>query len=231
MDRASGSALSLAPATAPRFTPEELIACYETGVFPMAEARDDPRVFLVEPEQRGVIPLERFHLPRRLARTVRAELYELRIDSAFADVVSACARTRPGRDETWINGEIEALYQALFVRGAAHSVECWAGGVLVGGLYGVSLGGAFFGESMFSEARDASKVALAHLVARLRVGGYALLDAQFMTEHLAQFGAEEIPRPQYLQRLRSALPVPADFYRLEPGAGGASVLQAISHRS
>lgn len=231
MDRQAGPALSLAPASAPRFTPEELIACYETGVFPMSEARDDPRVFLVEPEQRGVIPLDRFHLPRRLARTVRAEPYEVRIDTAFAGVLAACARTRPGRDETWINGQIEALYQALFVRGVAHSVECWAGGALVGGLYGVSLGGAFFGESMFSEARDASKVALAHLVARLRVGGYALLDAQFMTEHLAQFGAEEIARTDYLRQLKTALPLAADFYRLEPGAGGASVLQAISQRS
>lgn len=214
-----------------RFTTDDLIACYRRGVFPMADSRTDERVFLIDPERRGVIPLDRFHLPRRLARTIRADLYEVRIDTAFGEVVAECAAARPDRPETWINGPIERLYGELFARGAAHSVEAWRGDELVGGLYGVALNGAFFGESMFSTARDASKVALAHLVARLKIGGYTLLDAQFMTEHLAQFGAEEIERGEYRTRLADALSRAADFYRFTPGAGGAAVLQAISQTS
>jgi leucyl/phenylalanyl-tRNA--protein transferase len=213
------------------FTTDDLIACYRRGVFPMADSRDDPRVFLIDPEQRGVIPLDRFHVSHRLARTIRGDRFEVKIDAAFAEVVAACAAARPDRPETWINHPIERLYRDLYARGAAHSVEAWAEGDLVGGLYGVSLGGAFFGESMFSRARDASKVALAHLVARLKAGGYRLLDAQFMTEHLAQFGAEEIERAAYRARLAEALAVEGDFYRLTPGAGGAAVLQAISQTS
>jgi leucyl/phenylalanyl-tRNA---protein transferase len=201
------------------FTAEDLIACYRRGVFPMAEARDDPRVFLIDPEQRGVLPLERFHIPRRLARTVRQGHFDVRIDTAFEEVIEACAASAPDRPETWINAEIQHLYRELFVRGLAHTVECWREDRLVGGLYGVSLGGAFFGESMFSLERDASKVALVHLIRRLVVGGYTLLDAQFMTEHLAQFGAEEISRSDYRRRLLAALTEPADFYRLAPGAG------------
>lgn len=212
-------------------TIEDLILCYRRGVFPMADARDDDRVFLVDPELRGVIPLDRMHVPRRLARTVRADPFEVRIDTAFSRVVSLCAEARPDRRETWINGPIEAMYAELFLRGLAHSVECWRDEVLVGGLYGVSLGSAFFGESMFSRATDASKVALVHLAARLRIGGYLLLDAQFMTEHLAQFGAEEIPRPAYRALLSEALSVQADFYRAPPGLAGAGVLQAISQTS
>jgi leucyl/phenylalanyl-tRNA--protein transferase len=216
------------PAT---FTADELIACYRRGVFPMADARTDNRVFLIDPELRGVIPLGSFHVPRRLARTVRADPFEIRIDTAFPEVVEACAVPRTGRLETWINRPIQTLYAELFARGFAHCVEAYADGRLVGGLYGVSLGGAFFGESMFSEARDASKVALVHLAARLRVGGYTLLDAQFMTEHLEQFGAQEISRPQYRARLAAALAEPGDFYRMTPGAPGAGVLQAISQTS
>ncbi len=197
----------------------------------MADARDDDETYLIDPDRRGVIPLEGFHLSRRLARTVRAEPYEVRIDSAFAETVAACAAPRPDRPETWINAPIQAMYAELFSRGLAHSVEAWAAGRLVGGLYGVALGGAFFGESMFSVARDASKVALTHLVARLVVGRYRLLDAQFMTEHLAQFGAEEISRAQYRLRLAAALEANADFYALPPAAGGTAVLQAISHTS
>ena len=216
----------------PRFTVDDLIGCYRSGVFPMAEARDDQRVFLVDPERRGVMPLGAgFHVPRRLARTVRAQAVEVRIDTAFPQTVAACALARPGRTETWINAEIEGLYAELFARGLAHSVECWQGGVQVGGLYGVALGGAFFGESMFSDARDVSKVALVHLVARLSAGGYRLLDAQFLTDHLEQFGAEEISRADYQRRLAAALAVEGDFYRLEPCATGASVLQAISQTS
>lgn len=218
--------------TGAAFTVDDLIACYRRGVFPMADAREDERLFLVDPEQRGVIPLEAFHVPRRLARTIRADLYDVRIDTAFARTVAACALAAPGRAETWINRSIEQMYGELFLRGLAHSVECWAEGDLVGGLYGVAIGGAFFGESMFSTRRDASKVALAHLVARLRVGGYALLDTQFMTGHLAQFGAEEISRETYRTRLAQALPVEADFYKLAPAAAtGAGVLQAISQMS
>ena len=211
------------------FTWRDLVQCYARGVFPMAESRHDPRIFLVDPEMRGVLPLdERFHVPRRLARTVRSEPFQLRIDTAFPAVLEACASERAGAEDTWINPAIEALYAQLFARGLAHSVECWREGVLVGGLYGVSLGAAFFGESMFSVARDASKVALAHLVARLRYGGYRLLDAQFLTEHLTQFGAEEVGRPEYHRRLRVALEHDGDFYSFPPSATGAATLETIS---
>ena len=217
------------------FTVEDLVACYRRGVFPMAEARDDPRVFLIDPEQRGVLPLEGFHGPRRRARTLRQGRCEVRIDTAFAAVIEAGAAAAPDRPETWINTGIRRLYRELFVRGLAHTVESWDGDALVGGLYGVSLGGAFFGESMFSTGRDASKVALVHLVGRLIVGGYRLLDAQFLTEHLSQFGAEEVSRSDYRRGLLDALTAPADFYRLAPAADGVAgaelVLQAISQTS
>ena len=194
----------------------------------MADSRDDPRVYLVDPESRGVLPLdERFHVPRRLARTVRAEPFQIRVDTAFPLVLAACAAERAGAEDTWINRPIQTLYGELFTRGLAHSVEAWREGVLVGGLYGVSLGGAFFGESMFSRARDASKTALVHLVARLRFGGYRLLDAQFMTEHLNQFGAEEIARTDYQRRLAVALEGQGDFYLYPPSEGGAGVLETI----
>jgi leucyl/phenylalanyl-tRNA--protein transferase len=198
------------------FDARDLLDCYARGVFPMADAREDAKVFLVDPDRRGVIPLHAFHVSRRLARTVRGDAFEVRVDTAFHDVVLACAAAGPGRMETWINHPIERLYLRLHEMGRAHSVECWLDGELVGGLYGVSLRGAFFGESMFSRRRDASKVALVHLVARLIGGGYRLLDTQFMTEHLGQFGAEEIPRAEYHRRLAKALAVDADFY----GVGG-----------
>lgn len=214
-----------------RFSVDDLIACYERGVFPMADAREDDRVFLIDPQHRGVLPLDGFHVPSRLARTIRAHPFEVRIDTAFDAVVSLCAEAIPGRTETWINRPIQGLYGELHDLGFAHSVECWTGEQLVGGLYGVSLGSAFFGESMFSRARDASKVALAHLVARLRVGGYALLDAQFITDHLLQFGAREIGRGDYRRRLDSALKLEGDFYRFAGDGDGAAVLQAISQTS
>jgi leucyl/phenylalanyl-tRNA--protein transferase len=214
------------------FTVDDLIACYQRGVFPMADAREDESIFLIDPERRGVLPLDGVHFSRRLARTVRAETFEVRIDSAFDAVVEACATSRPGRLETWINAPIQQLYGALFARGLAHSVECWRDGAMVGGLYGVSLGAAFFGESMFSTQRDASKVALMHLVARLKVGGFKLLDTQFITDHLMQFGALEISRADYRRRLARAWPAPADFYGLPTtGTTGAEVLQAISQAS
>lgn len=212
------------------FGPLQLLACYTRGVFPMADAREDDRIFLVDPEHRGVLPLEGFHVPRRLARTVRSDPLEIRFDTAFDTVVALCAEAAPDRPETWINPVIQDLYSELHAMGCAHSVECWRDGVLVGGLYGVSLGGAFFGESMFSRATDASKVALVHLVARLIVGGYRLLDAQFITDHLTQFAAEEVPRADYHRRLARALGEPADFGD-QPPLAGVEALQVISQAS
>jgi leucyl/phenylalanyl-tRNA--protein transferase len=216
----------------PDFDASDLLDCYARGVFPMADARDDERVFLIDPERRGVIPLDGLHVSRRLARTVRSDPYEIRFDTAFHEVVLACAASKPGRTETWINHTIERLYLELFAQGCAHSVECWQNGALVGGLYGVSLQSAFFGESMFSRARDASKVALVHLVATLIAGGYRLLDTQFMTEHLSQFGAQEISRTDYHRRLGFAMGAQAEFQRAGAGAmGGAAALQLISQAS
>jgi leucyl/phenylalanyl-tRNA--protein transferase len=212
------------------FGPRELLDCYARGVFPMADARDDDRVFLIDPERRGVMPLDGFHVSRRLARTVRGDPFEVRFDTAFSQVVAACAQSTPGRDETWINGPIERLYAQLFEAGHAHSVECWRDGALIGGLYGVSLKGAFFGESMFSRATDASKVALVHLVTRLIEGGFRLLDTQFMTDHLEQFGTQEIPRAEYQRRLARALMARAEFQR-GPAATGVVALQVISQAS
>lgn len=171
----------------------------------MADRRDDPALYWVSPEQRGIIPIENFHVPQRLARTVRSGRFLVTVDHAFCQVMQACAAPAPGREETWINDEILRLYTALHAGGHAHSFECWHAGELVGGLYGVRLGAAFFGESMFSRMRDASKVALVHLVEGLRLGGFVLLDTQFMTQHLARFGAIEITRQDYLHRLADAL--------------------------
>jgi len=215
----------------PAFSADDLIDCYRRGVFPMADSRDDPALYLVDPDQRGVIPLEGFHTPRRLARTIRGDRFEIRIDTAFAEVVEGCAAPRPDRPETWINPAIQSLYGELFARGEAHSVEAWRDGRLAGGLYGVAVGAAFFGESMFSLERDASKAALVHLVARLRYGDFTLLDTQFMTEHLGRFGAVEIARSDYRRRLAAAVELEADFYRLSPAASGAAVLQVISQTS
>lgn len=214
------------------FTADDLIDCYRRGVFPMSETRTDQDFFLVDPERRGVLPLQGFHVPRRLARTVRADLYEVRLDTAFAEVVAGCAAAGKGRTETWISRPIEYLYGELFARGVCHSVEAWSEGRLVGGLYGVSIGGAFFGESMFSRARDASKVALVHLVGRMIAGGYRLLDTQFVNEHLTQFGVEEIPRAEYRRRLTAALSAEASLYVLGADAArGADVLQPITQAS
>lgn len=210
---------------------DTLLQCYRSGVFPMGEARDDPRVMIVEPRLRGVIDPQRFHLPRRLARTVRSDRFQVTGDGDFMGVVRACAAAAPDREETWINTPIMALYGELHARGAAHSVECRREGALVGGLYGVSIGGAFFGESMFSRERDASKVALVHLVARLIAGGYSLLDCQFQTEHLEQFGTEEIPQADYLRRLKGALKLDGEFKALGETVSGYAALQAISHAS
>jgi leucyl/phenylalanyl-tRNA---protein transferase len=193
------------------FGPDELLACYARGVFPMADGRDDPRLFLVDPDERGIFPLDSFHVPKRLQRTVRSDRYRVTVDAAFRDVLEACAAPHPDRPETWINQPILELYDALHRRGVAHSIECWDGEDLVGGLYGVRLGAAFFGESMFSRARDASKVALVHLVAHLIAGGFSLLDSQFVTAHLQQFGIQEIPRADYKRRLDVAINSPSVF--------------------
>ncbi len=187
-----------------------MLRAYRAGLFPMAETRRGDRLYWLDPEQRGILPLDGFHLPRRLRRTVtNGGGFTVTADQDFATVISLCAAPAEGREDTWINRDIERLFTALYARGSAHSVEVWLDGALVGGLYGVVLGGAFFGESMFSLARDASKVALVHLVARLRLGGFVLLDTQFVTSHLTQFGAIEVARDAYKQMLEAAARVPA----------------------
>jgi leucyl/phenylalanyl-tRNA---protein transferase len=192
-------------------TPELLLRAYAIGIFPMSEGAEDPDLFWVDPERRGILPLEAFHVPRRLKKTVRRGAFEIRSDTDFEAVMRGCAEEHPGRPSTWINASILRLYRALHERGHAHCVEARQDGVLVGGLYGVSLRAAFFGESMFSRVPDASKVALVHLVARLVAGGFKLLDTQFVTAHLAQFGAIEIPRAAYRRRLAAALRADASY--------------------
>jgi leucyl/phenylalanyl-tRNA--protein transferase len=186
-------------------TPEVLLKAYACGIFPMAEAADDPALYWIEPEKRGIIPLDGFHIPARLARTVRNTRFRVAIDRDFDAVIAGCAEPNTGRSRTWINERIRSLYRRLHEHGHCHSVEVYDGDKLVGGLYGVSLGAVFFGESMFYRARDASKIALVHLVARLRAGGYRLLDTQFVTDHLKTFGASEVPRRQYHKLLDAAL--------------------------
>jgi len=188
-----------------------LLRAYRLGLFPMAESRVSRSLHWLDPEARGVLPLDKFHLPRSLMKTLRSGRFEVTADKNFAGTIAACAASRVDRPETWINQEIERLFVELFSLGFAHSVECWAAGELVGGLYGASLGGAFFGESMFSTRTDASKVALVHLVARLRLGGFLLLDTQFITAHLARFGAVEVPRETYHEMLADAVEHPSRF--------------------
>jgi leucyl/phenylalanyl-tRNA--protein transferase len=201
-------------------TPEVMLRAYSVGIFPMAQSAEDDRLVWFDPDPRGILPLDRFHLSQRMARTVRTTPFRVTADKAFADVIDGCAGGDDDRPSTWINGKIRALCLDLHRAGYAHSVEVWDGDALVGGLYGVALHGAFFGESMFSRARDASKIALVHLVARLIHGGFTLLDIQFVTDHLAQFGAVEIPRQIYRRRLAQALQVQGDFQRLGATGGG-----------
>jgi len=207
------------------FSPDDLIACYQRGVFPMAESREDAGLFLVDPDWRCVFPLDAFHVPSRLARTLRKDRFSFTIDRDFAGVIDGCAEPGPEREDTWINPDIRTLYLSLHARGLAHSVETRIEGELVGGLYGVALGGAFFGESMFSRATDASKAALVHLVARLRHGGFRLLDTQFTTPHLEQFGARTLPRRVFHALLGAALNVKADFKALPEATGGAELVE------
>jgi leucyl/phenylalanyl-tRNA---protein transferase len=215
-------------------TPDVLLGAYAQGYFPMAEERDDEDVFWLNPDPRAIIPLKTFHLSRRLARRLKSSGWRLTVDSAFAEVIAACAEGPRQNGKTWINRLIERSYCHLHELRHAHSVEVWNGDELVGGLYGVSLGAAFFGESMFSRETDASKMALAHLVARLKVGGFKLLDTQFVTDHLKQFGAAEMPRARYQTLLRAAVDAEGRFYELG-GAGEAvlagTVLQLITHTS
>ncbi len=212
-------------------TAEILLRAYAAGIFPMAESAADPALHWIEPRWRGIIPLEDFHLSARMARMVRQGRYRVEVDRDFDAVIAACAAPRRSEGpsgETWINAPIRRLYRELFAAGQCHTVEVYAGEALVGGLYGLRLGGAFFGESMFHRARDCSKLALVHLVARLRAGGFCLLDTQFLTDHLRQFGGVEITRREYRQRLEAALKLRADFYiwpRQQPDAAAAVLAQ------
>ncbi len=212
-------------------TPQLLLAAYASGVFPMAESRRDRTLYWIDPDMRGLLPLDRFHIPRRLRRTLKAQPFTVRCDTAFADVVRTCAQRTPSRPETWINTEIERLYTALHDMNFAHSIECWHDDALVGGLYGVAMGAAFFGESMFSRETDASKVALCHLVARLRAGGFRLLDTQFVTDHLRRFGAIEVSRRRYRSALARALKADASFYPDLSDAEFAAFVQSTTQMS
>lgn len=186
-------------------TPEVLLKAYACGIFPMAETAEDLSLYWIEPERRGIIPLDRFHVPSRLAKTVRSDRYLVTVNRDFDGVIDGCAAPQSGRAKTWINARIRVLYRKLYDRGHCHSIEVYDGEDLVGGLYGVTLGRAYFGESMFHRARDASKVALVHLVARLKAGGFTLLDTQFVTDHLQIFGAHEVSRRAYHRLLEEAM--------------------------
>jgi leucyl/phenylalanyl-tRNA--protein transferase len=206
-------------------TPEVLLKAYACGIFPMAESADDPALYWIEPPERGIVPLDTFHVPSRLARTVRADRFHVAINRDFDGVLDGCAEPAPGRTRTWINDRIRTLYRKLYDIGHCFSVEAYENDALAGGLYGVCLGRAFFGESMFHHARDASKVALVHLVARLRAGGFTLLDTQFVTDHLRTFGALEVPRERYHRLLEAALVGEADFAALRVDMSGAEALR------
>jgi leucyl/phenylalanyl-tRNA--protein transferase len=214
-------------------TPEVLLKAYACGIFPMAESAEDPSLHWIEPDLRGIIPLDRFYVSSRLARTVRSEQFKITVNRDFDGVIDGCAEPQAGRQRTWINERIRTLYKKLHERRHCHSLEVYLDGELVGGLYGVALGRAFFGESMFHRSRDASKVALVHLVARLRAGGFTLLDTQFVTDHLKTFGAIEVPRRQYHKLLEAALSGEGDFLALDRRAktGGDVLAQlATNHR-
>lgn len=210
-------------------TPDILLRAYSIGLFPMAESGSDPNLFWVDPEERGIFPLDGLVVSHSLAKTVRSDRYEIRVDTDYEGVIDGCAFAAPGREGTWINTRIRTLYRALFDMGRVHTIEAWADGELVGGLYGVTLGAAFFGESMFHRARDASKVTLVHLVARLRAGGFRLLDTQFVTDHLASLGAIAVPKHAYHLLLADAVARKADFWALPRGetVSGADALALV----
>lgn len=209
-------------------TPQVLLKAYSCGIFPMAESADDPALYWIEPQARGILPLDAVHVPRRLAKTIRQGVFEVRINTNFAAVIDGCAASTAGRRSTWINARIRSLYGALFEQGHCHTVETWLDGRIVGGLYGVALGGAFFGESMFSTERDASKVALTYLCARLVYGRFSLLDTQFVTDHLRQFGTIEVERQEFHRLLEPALAREADFRALPADASPADVLGILN---
>ncbi len=211
-------------------TPQVLLKAYSCGIFPMAESAYDPALYWIEPQHRGILPLDHVHVSRRLRRTIRNADVEVRVDTEFDGVIEGCAASRPGRRSTWINSRIRQLYRELFDLGHCHTVEVWDGTRLIGGLYGVALGGAFFGESMFSVERDVSKIALVHLCGRLIAGGFVLLDTQFVTEHLRQFGTVEVDREEFQSRLEEALKVSTDFHRLPYGASSDEILAQIGKR-
>jgi leucyl/phenylalanyl-tRNA--protein transferase len=212
-------------------TPQVLLKAYACGIFPMAENADDPTLYWIEPERRGIIALDGMHVPRRLARVIRQGKFEVRVDTDYDGVIEGCASSRAGRRTTWINRRIRELYAELFDIGLCHTVEVWRNGHLAGGLYGVALGRAFFGESMFSYETDASKVALVYLVARLKYGGFCLLDTQFVTDHLKQFGAQEISRAAFHRRLDEALQGRGEFGRLPACVSPSGILQLVSQTS
>lgn len=214
-----------------KVTAELLLTAYTQGIFPMADDRTGAELQWYDPNERGILPLEGFHIPKRLQRTIRTEPYQVTYDTCFSDVMAACARSAPGRETTWINAEIESLYAELNRSGFAHSIEVWSGEDLVGGLYGVHIGAAFFGESMFSTMDDASKIALVYLVARLKAGGFRLLDTQFVTDHLLQFGAMEIPRAEYKTMLEKVVQQVGDFHQLPADAPPSAILQSSTQTS
>ena len=218
--------------SANRISPEELLQAYTLGYFPMARARDDEEVVWVLPDQRGVIALSDARLPRRLKRTLKADPFEIRINTAFAQVIAACAEATKSREETWINDAIIEAYSELHFRGRAHSVECWRDDQLVGGLYGIEMGAVFCGESMFSRETDASKIAMAHLMARLKLGGFHMIDAQFVNEHLTQFGLKAVPDGDYQTLLAKALETPVKpVFSLDFQLSTVRVLQSITQTS
>ena len=212
-------------------TPQVLLKAYSCGIFPMAESADDAALYWIEPQHRGILPLDSFHLPRRLPRTLRTTTLHVRVDTDYEGVIAGCAASRPGRRSTWINGRIRNLYRELFDLGHCHTVEVWDGARLVGGLYGVALGGAFFGESMFSYERDTSKIALMHLIARLIAGGFKLLDTQFVTEHLRQFGAVEVERGDFQLLLDDALKVHGEFHRMPHEIPATDVVDLLTRHA
>ena len=209
-------------------TPQVLLKAYACGIFPMAEAADDPALYWIEPQARGILPLDGVHVPKRLQRTLKQDRFEVRVDCDFPGVIAGCGAARSGRETTWINAKIRKLYADLYDMGHCHTVECWRDHELVGGLYGVAIGGAFFGESMFSYETDASKVALVHLAARLIAGKFSLLDCQFVTEHLRQFGTIEIDRSEFHLRLDVALKQDGDFLALPKITSGQTVLDVLA---
>jgi len=212
-------------------TPQVLIKAYSCGIFPMAECAEDHALYWIDPEQRGILPLDNFHIPKSLRKTIRKQKFEIRVDNNFNKIIDGCAQSKPGRRSTWINQRIRDLYGQLFRLGHCHTIEAWQNDKLVGGLYGVHIGGVFFGESMFSHVRDASKVALVYLIARLKRGNFELLDTQFVTDHLRQFGAIEVSRERFQGLLDGSLKVRSDFLGLSADASPDDILQLVSQTS